>query len=80
MPPSGRIAFRAGELRQDARPWYLLTLQRRVEHEVDALEESVVVLTITFEGYDAPDGGQQSRSEVQQAHRAVVEVGERDRQ
>ncbi len=53
LPLSGRIALRAGELRQEAGPWCLLALQRRVAHEVEALEESVVVLTIAFEGHDA---------------------------
>jgi len=53
LPLSGRVVLRAGDIVQEAGPSCLLALQPRIEHEVEALENSVVILTIAFEGHGA---------------------------
>jgi quercetin dioxygenase-like cupin family protein len=57
LPLSGRIALHAGQQRREAGPWDLLSLERFVPYEVEALEESVLVLTIAFEGHNAGQPG-----------------------
>ena len=53
MPLSGRIALVADGRRTEAGPWTLLSLATHATYEVEALEESAFILTLSFEGHNA---------------------------